>query len=982
VIAKFPSLPTALAAIIAAFPAPALAQRHVWLVPGTAGAPPEGVRWDRASGCIIAASGAAILRIDPVTGAREVLHRLRPEGDAPEAPAPCVQELVLGPGGSIDFSRSGPAPDRLDGRIYRLTPDGQVRVIAGRGDEGPFQGEAEDALEARFQPTDLAAGAHGERFVADAASGRVVLLQPLAGGGFRAWTLNGRGAGDEGAPGPSYDPDTDDLDETGEGPLELAYLTDPEAWAPADRLIVPTALAAAPDGTVYLADWSDQEDGRPPWVFRLSPPAAGGGQIGQLQRLPVPGTPVCQCPPGQGRLPVRKPHRLEVGDDGTVYILGHGLLWAFTPLPAAQGGAAEPWWRSKAVPEPQWHCEAIAGPLAAKGIVADWPPQGAPADQLDPTVLRRIRHMAAAPGGGLLLSDGVDGIRFLGPAGDADLAERIRGHARARLAGEADRARTLLAGLERTRDAPFGLRMGAVCKGATVAPNMDADVLGEIESFLVDPRMLAFRAAMAAQAIRAGGDPGPDPRQRLLAQRHVWQVPNTHGSAFQAMAWDAGDGTLVAARKNQILRLDPALGASRFCYAAPQVGDRPTTAGGPLPPLGHPIHALAVGPGGTVHFTTAPDQDGSEPDPHVWSLSTQGEPQLLAGSVPGARVPGPDPEQAFTPSGLAAGPGGELYLADGEAGVLLLLTPGEAGARAGVRRLAERLEGITGAIALGQDGELLLGGDRHLQRLLPVSGGGWRLERLPRPGTAGCAAAYDPVRGLQEFMMRVLAVVPGRDGGFCAADEGQLWAFAPEPALPGAPPRWRSQLVSVSGQHALPLGAWFTDQASTLPVPPGFWPSVAHMTGIPGGGLAVSGGRDQGIRFIGPPGDGHLFRQVQAFRAAEADRDWPRARRILGVLLWQRRLAGPEACDLPFSALARAPRLGPLPRTLRRLVGSFLVRPQLHQAVAFRAWLAAEAILAQSEWARHWVAEGCPGDAVPAAGAEPPVLPFGSFIKG
>jgi hypothetical protein len=938
----------ALAAVIASLPTPALAQRHVWLVPGTAGMPFEGVRWDRGTGHIIAASGDTILRLNPVTGTREELYRAGPWDDGPAGPGSKVLELVLGEGGAIDFTRSGLIPDQPDGRIYRLTPDGQVRVIAGGGYAGPL-GEEPEASADRFCPTDLAAGAQGERFIADAASGRILQLETLDGGGFRLEIRYGPWAGEEGAPGPGYDPDGDDLDELGEEPREYAYQhLDLQHWDPRGR-IKPRALAAAPDGSLYLADWSRRGDQRPPWVYRLKPPAEAGGAW-QLQGLPAPGMQECRCPPGQDPFPVRKPHRLEVGDDGTVYILGHSLLWAYTPLAGEAAG-------------PQWHCEAIAGPLAPKGVVAAWPSQAAPADELDPSVLRRIRHMAAVPGGGLLLSDGVDGIRFLGPAADAALGERVRAHARARLGGEADRARAVLAGLERQRDAPFGLPLRGLCRAGTVSPRLDTDVLGEIAAFRADPKVLAFRAAMAAQAIRAGGDPGPDPQQRILAQRHVWQVPNTHGTTFGAMAWEPATGTLAAASWWVIWRLDPAQGTRQAVFTIPRTPPAESAlAKGPRFLPERKVQALVAEPGGAFQIAT-----GSHLDHHsdqVWRFTPEGEVRLLAGG--GAL------EEAFNCNGLAGGPDGALYVADEAGERVLQLTPGTDGERSRVRCLAEGLESLTGAIALGERGELLLGGDEVLRRLVPAPGpgGGWRMERFPEPGTARCAGVHDPVLGPmhEREMEPAQALVPSRDGGFLLSGACNLWAFHPEPAPAGADPRWRSERIAVSGQHALPGGAWETDPRSTLPIPPDFWCSVRDLAGIPGGALVASGFQYGGIRLIGPPGDGALFAQVRAFRQAEADRDWPRARRILGALLVQRSLAAPEACELPFLALARtgpggaAPRLGPLPRSL----GSFLVRPQV---MAFRAGVAAETILAGSDLARAWVAAGCPWDEAPGTAA-------------
>ena len=938
--------------VLALLSTPALAQRHLWLVPGTAGIPFEGVRWDRASGRIIAATGDTIVSIDPVCGCPVLLHRTRPQSSGPTGPK--VLELVLGPGGVIDFTQSGPTPGQPDGRIYRLTPDGRVQVIAGRGDAGPFQGDALDARDGRFHPTDLAAGRHGERYLADAVHGAVLLLEPQPDGQFRLRTLAGKDRSNT----EGYDSDQDDLLDDGDGsgpfPAEIAHLTEGfEEESGLDQAIQPRVLAAAPDGSLFLADWSKCEFDRPPWVFRLSPPPAGAESDWQLQRLPVPGMAECQCPPGQWRFPVRKPHRLEVGDDGTVYILGHNLLWAFSPLAVGQAEESGP----------QWSCEAIAGPLAAKTVVAAWPHQGAPADELDPALLRRISHMAAVPGGGLLLSDGVDGIRFLGPAGDAALGERVRTCARAALADEVEPARRVLAALVRSRDQPYGLRSRGLCRAATVAPSLGAGLQGNIDAFLADPKVLAFRAAMAVQALRAGGDASPDPRERILAQRHVWQVPGTLGSSFGAIAWDPGSGTLVAACDQELRRLDPVRGTGTVQYAIPPAGAGPGT---PQPLPGSEFYSLVAQPGGAIAFSTA-TLGGDSRDGQVWRLTPQGGLELLAGQAPDPADPGLVPEpprQAVSFSDLAGGPNGLLLATDPAQGNVVVLTPGGQGERAGVRTLLSFPSPLQGCIVLGESGEILLARDREVLRLVPRSGRPCLGDAIPRPGTARCTAVYDPVLGTQDELIRILKLVPGRDGGVYVFDEGQLWAFFPEPPARDGIQRWRSELVTVSGQHALPADAWTTpDPASTLPILPDFWDQVDDMAGLPGDGLLVAISGDRGIRLIGPPGDGALFDRVRAFRQAEADRDRPRALRILGALLRQRRLSDPEACELPFLALAHGdpggapPPLGPLPGTLQRLVGSFLVRPRV---LAFRAAVAAEAILGECAWARDWVAAGCP----------------------
>lgn len=349
-----------------------------------------------------------------------------------------------------------------------------------------------------------------------------------------------------------------------------------------------------------------------------------------------------------------------MGEDGTLYVLGYGLLWSYIPLAPAGPGPLAP----AGSGGPRWRCEALAGPLAPKSIDPAWPPQGAPADQVDPGVLRGIRHLAAVPGGGLLLSDGKAGIRFIGPAGDTALADRLRAHARARRDGDATRAQGVLDRLEQERDDPTA------------------------------PRLRAARAGMAAQAICAGGDPGPDPRERILAQRHVWQVPRTHGLEFGDMAWDPGTDTLLAAQGSEIRSLDPARNSDKVRYAVPSVR---SVAGAPAPRPGRRCQSLVVGPDGTITFATA-GWDGEALE-QIWRLSRQGDLELVAGRTtaqPGTDQAAPASGGTLRVNALAGAPGGALYAVDRERGSVLLLTPESDPWQPGIRCLAEGIPNLVG----------------------------------------------------------------------------------------------------------------------------------------------------------------------------------------------------------------------------------------------------------------------------------------------
>lgn len=952
-----------LVALCACLSLPALAQRHVWLVPGTQGEPFEGLGWDRAAGRIIAGSGDAILGIDPVTGEREALHRT--EG-------PKVLDLVVGPEG-VDFLQEGPVPGQSDGRIRRLTADGVVRVIAGRGDEGPFEGAAEDALEARFSPAHLAAGPDGGRYVSDFEHNRVLVLEPT-GAGFRSRVF--AGAEREGDRG--YDADAADLTGDGEQPLESAFLD--SEWDPDPNPLrvelKPRGLAVLPDGGVYLADWSDQ--GRPPLVLQVDRSGVGGRW--ECWRLPMPGVGHSQCPPGQEKLPVRKPRLLAAGDDGTLHILGSSHIWSYTRLDVDEKGEAYAY--------ETWRREAVAGPLAPSERTPAWPPPGAPADQLDPAVLARVRHLAVLPGGCLLLSDGADGIRCIGPAQDGVLGARVREHGRileqARTAAgpgararELARAEAVPAGLERQRDhwrsKGFDLAFRPLCKAATLAPRLPEDLLEHIASFLVhDPRILACRAVMAAQALRAGAGPGPSPEERRLAQRHLWPV--TTGLDVDALHWDAEDGSLVLASGLEIRRVNPARGPSSVLLASPAAA-----------PAGR-VHSLVAGPGGLIDFTLG--GEGADPDlaSGIWRLGRDGTVRQLATDASALATPTGPLARSGHPLDLAAGPGGAHYALDAEHRRVLRLTAEAVADRFDCRTVHQDLGFAPERLMVGAKGELVvnaLNARNQIFRLEAEAGGAepdWSLDWIPWRGSAGCAQVYVPAEGNQVRAAGAIhGLVPDRNDGFFVAEDHHLLEYVPRPEASGLM-GWHCRLVTVSAQHAMP-GGYFDPcggAESTLPVPLRREGASRALAGIPGGALAMvlaPPGRSPAVAFVGPIGDGELFQRIRGFREAVTAGQLGKAKRILKELIRQGRLTEPEVCDLPFLPLGRrgawdaAPRLRSLSRPLQRRVGSFLVRPTV---VPFRAGLAVQALLAESPWIRPWVDAGCPADEIPAAAAPAP----------
>jgi len=153
-----------------------------------------------------------------------------------------------------------------------------------------------------------------------------------------------------------------------------------------------------------------------------------------------------------------------------------------------------------------WIWRVIAGNYDDDGV--PWSLEAMPALQLAYDCIDSLKHMAAGPGGSLLLTGGVDGIRFLGPEGDTALADRVAAHRQAEAAEDWPRVRRIWNALLRQRSQgltePVDTPFRALCQDATVSPRLNPDVLGMIGAFLVDPRWIAFRATLALHAIRQG----------------------------------------------------------------------------------------------------------------------------------------------------------------------------------------------------------------------------------------------------------------------------------------------------------------------------------------------------------------------------------------------------------------------------------------------------------------------------------------------
>lgn len=782
--------------------------RRAFRVPHS-GRPPggyQGLAWDRRSHTLVAAHGHRIERLHPAAGLWETLadldwgkQGLPPRPAECAGPRPLVEDLCLDPSGGVFFTLSA-AEGTILPQVWRLDPVRGPERIAGTpslAEAGAPVSAARDgdALGADFYPAALAAGAKGQCYVADPDTGWVLELFPRGGSGYGVRVIAGRGAGDE-----------DKLDPRAR-PAALG-----DCLQAREALLDPVALALCPDGSLAVAD---QRHAR---ICRLTAREDQDGGHWSLNVLAGPGREDPGRPGEPHPLGTRFMglHRLAAGPDGTLYAKDYLHVWE---IAGASGDRPAPL------------CRVIAGPGPATG--APWR-SGDPAQDLR---LDDLYHMAAAPGGALLLAG--PELHWVTAEGDTALGLKVQDFRAGRGLGGGGLRSWLKEGMGAARH----ILEGKACTEAMVLRVFQHDMaVAAIAS--EEPPPLAATAPAPGPETKASPRPVPD------SPRPAAQAPATYrpGDATRIPLPGLEPRGVACLDADNLLILDGGAGrgrASRLVMARALIPGKRwfcKVLHARLPPLCHgltpgPGTAVTVGLGDGGSWRLPLAQDGGswflagtadqeplgederkalgleEGDVHslvttdgtrvlsqgrklVWPSKAGGEPArvLRLPAAPGAEAQaGPERALILTQAG-----DGRILALDTEQPAAVLVHP-------------ESLACEPVKIAPGWPEDLLpetvLGcGDRFLVRARPQGGGSAQLLVLgPRKDGSG------------PWPLRDLGVRLHPGAAFCASPEGHLLicdpagaalqVIPPRGAAPQAAPTW-SQLEAADADGDLPfLGA-------------------------------------------------------------------------------------------------------------------------------------------------------------------------------
>lgn len=298
-----------------------------------------------ADGSVILANANMIFRLRR----DRTLYRIAGGGTLSPGNGAAARDVRLGTCSGLSSAADGSIVffDASDFRIKEVTPDGQLRFLAGTGTSG-FSGDGGPAVDAQIGPGDTAVAPDGSIYMSDYLSNRVRRITPEG----RIETVAGIGTTtDSGDGGPALEASLD----------------------------VPGALAAGPDGSIYIS--TNQRNYGTGRIRRITPsgtivPVAGGCDHWS-----------CRMNPGNRAIgtTVAGLYTMRVGPDGLLYMAGLGEMRASV-------------WRING----QGLLETVAG---GKGMNLSWCPGGVPAVGSD-SCFAQPESISLANDGTLYVFDG------------------------------------------------------------------------------------------------------------------------------------------------------------------------------------------------------------------------------------------------------------------------------------------------------------------------------------------------------------------------------------------------------------------------------------------------------------------------------------------------------------------------------------------------------------------------------------------------
>lgn len=474
---------------------PVRAERHLWSLAGTQDLADS--RWDVRTGTIIAVrerdDAFEVVRIHPQLGIEEHLATLPRPGEEDEGDfRPMAGGLLLLPDGAIELVLSaGPG----DSRLVRILADGKTCATPIR---------AERWLDVKT----MVIGPGGNRYVVEVENRLVSVLAARSQASaeiqdewFEPVAIAGRGLPTEGL---------DDLVDDVAGPVDIAV---------------------TPAGELLVADDADYR------ILKMIPRPSSGETTWACVILAGSGPAIDT---GEGHADARNTAlgsiaSFRVAGNGQVYASCGRQFWEFTPYVDEQGVER---WRSQSIAAPPAAEPKQPTPLEPSALpslsvttsvafsivdgVIQVPTADAAPPRRNPAPISQVATLPVLtdliPGVGPLLADRAAGLYFIGPppfasgrSSDADLADQVYQYKRLKAQGDGAGANVIMATLVKQRDctpdgmfnAPF-LGLSHPAKGDLLKRGLPEDARLIIGSFLVDPAVARFRAAMAIQVARDG----------------------------------------------------------------------------------------------------------------------------------------------------------------------------------------------------------------------------------------------------------------------------------------------------------------------------------------------------------------------------------------------------------------------------------------------------------------------------------------------